>query len=89
MIFGQYCNASAKCGDWISSLPAKSAMVRDSIENAVMDACRKTQLTHTQNEVAARNRLLPSDCNRHNYPTSPMRMSEVQMISGDWENQLF
>jgi len=26
--FGRYCNASAKCVDWISSLPAKSAIVR-------------------------------------------------------------
>ena len=28
--FGRYCNASARCTDWISSLPAKSAMVRES-----------------------------------------------------------
>jgi hypothetical protein len=28
--FGRYCSASAKCVDWISSLPAKSAMVRGS-----------------------------------------------------------
>ena len=26
MIFGRYRNASARCADWISSLPAKSAM---------------------------------------------------------------
>lgn len=29
MIFGRYCKASAKCVDWISSLPAKSEIVRD------------------------------------------------------------
>jgi type 1 glutamine amidotransferase len=29
MIFGRYCNASAKCTDWIVSLPSRSAMVRD------------------------------------------------------------
>ena len=28
--FGRYCNASARCTDCISSLPAKSAMVRES-----------------------------------------------------------
>ena len=27
---GRYCNASAKCADWISSLPDKSAIVRAS-----------------------------------------------------------
>ncbi len=27
--FGRYCSASAKCVNWIFSLPAKSAMVRD------------------------------------------------------------
>ncbi len=32
MIFGRYCNASAKCTDWISSLPAKSAIVRDNFK---------------------------------------------------------
>ena len=31
MIFGRYCNASARCGDCISSLPAKSAIVRASL----------------------------------------------------------
>lgn len=31
IIFGRYCNASAKCEDKISSLPAKSAIVRDNL----------------------------------------------------------
>ena len=30
MIFGRYARASARCGDWISSLPARSAIVRAS-----------------------------------------------------------
>jgi hypothetical protein len=30
--FGRYCNASAKCTDWIASLPARSAMVRDNFK---------------------------------------------------------
>ena len=32
IILGLYCNASARCADWISSLPAKSAMVRESFK---------------------------------------------------------
>ncbi len=38
MIFGLYCNASAKCVDWISSLPARSAMVRASLPAPVPQA---------------------------------------------------
>ncbi len=30
--FGRYCSASAKCTDWISSLPDKSAIVRASFK---------------------------------------------------------
>ena len=32
MSFGRYRKASAKCADWISSLPAKSAIVRDNFK---------------------------------------------------------
>jgi hypothetical protein len=46
--FGRYCNASARCEDCISSLPARSTMMRTR---------RQIELCHAQYDVATRIKL--------------------------------
>lgn len=64
---GQYCNASAKCADWISLLPAKSTIVRVSLRLAL-------SLSKGCND-----RLVPTDLSDLS-PSHPKNCNQLTMI---------
>ena len=77
---GRYCSASARCADWKSSLPAKSAIVRASFTLRVRWYARADKFNWL---IAAGIRLWPSSWNWQNFRIFPIRISALEMIFDD------
>lgn len=74
--FGLYCSASARCANWISSHPTKSAIVRASLR--IWWYARADRLSWL---IAARLRLGPFSGGLQNFRISPTPILALQTIS--------